>query len=85
VRLPGVDCLSRAGVGQILVYNVDDEPEQLMFGSQPRNMDFSGRSPLEANGFAFTMTDCPFPRSGRYSVQFWYNDRRIAEVPLELR
>jgi hypothetical protein len=36
-------------------------------------------------GVVFHLKDCPFPHAGRYSVQFWYNDRRIADVPLELR
>lgn len=73
------------GTGQIRVFYVDEEPERPMFGTPLRPLDFTAVSPLDAVGITFIIRNCPFPRAGRYSVQFWYNDRRIAEQPLELR
>lgn len=73
------------GTGQVRVSFADAHPEQPVFGSRPQPLDFSGRSPLESLGVSFVLRDCPFPRAGRYSVEFWYNGNLIAEQPLELR
>ena len=73
------------GVGQIRVAFVDDEPERLLFGSPEYTIDFRGHTPLELLSVVFRIRDCVFPRAGRYSVQFWYNDRKVEERPLRLR
>jgi hypothetical protein len=73
------------GLMQIRVAFVDDENEELVFGTPPRLLDFAGRDPLNAVGMVFEIRNCPFPRPGRYSAQFWYNDRCVFEQPLTLR
>jgi hypothetical protein len=73
------------GTGQIRVAYVDDEQERPIFGTPVRPLDFTGRSPLDAVGVSYMIRDCPFPRAGQYSLQFWYNGRQLAERPLELR
>lgn len=40
--------------------------------------------PLEVVGLCFRIRYCPFPLSGLYWVQFWYNDEAIAQQPLLL-
>jgi hypothetical protein len=73
------------GIGQVRVSYADAHPEQPVFGTQPRPLDFTGRSPLDTVAVSFVIRDCPFPRAGRYAEEFWYNDRLIGEQPLELR
>jgi uncharacterized protein DUF6941 len=73
------------GTAQIRVTYADSEPEQPQFGSPIHELDFSGHSPLESLGVVFRLVACPFPRPGRYSVQFWYNGQKVEERPLLLR
>jgi hypothetical protein len=73
------------GIGQIRVAYVDSEPHQQLFGSPEHVLDFTGRSPLELIGVVFRIKACLFPRAGRYSVQFWYDNKKVEERPLELK
>lgn len=41
--------------------------------------------PLEVVGVTLRLRDCLFPEPGLYWVQFWYNDRMLAQQPLILR
>ena len=74
-----------SGTAQIRVAFCDTGSDQLLFGSPPHTLDFTGHSPLELLGVTFRMETCPFPRAGRYSVQFWYNDEKAEERSLQLR
>jgi hypothetical protein len=73
------------GDAQIRVAYCDAEPEQLLFGSPVHELDFTGHSPLIALSVIFRLVACPFPRAGRFSVQFWYNGQKLEERPLLLR
>lgn len=73
------------GTGQIKVAFCDAEPEMLLFGSLPHELDFTEHSPLELLGVTFRIEACRFPRAGRYAVQFWYNEKMLEERPLQLR
>jgi hypothetical protein len=84
VYLVLAECQGR-GIAQIRVAYSDSEPEQLLFGSPEHAVDFSGRSPLESLGIVFRIKPCLFPHSGRYSVQFWYDNEKLAERPLQLK
>lgn len=74
-----------SGIAQIRVAYSDTEPEELLFGSQPHTLDFAGQSPLDLLGVTFRIETCRFPRAGRYSVQFWYNEQKVEERALQLR
>ena len=73
------------GIGQIRVAFADSEPEQPLFGSPERLLDFAGRSPLELVGVIFRLKACLFPQAGRYSVQFWYDNQKVEDRPLRLK
>ena len=73
------------GNAQIRVAFVDVDPEQPIFGSSVRPLDFTGHTPLDLLGVVFRLRDCQFPQAGRYSVQLWYNGQQIEERPLVLR
>lgn len=73
------------GIGQIRAAYSDSEPEQMLFGSPEHDLDFTGHSPLELLGFVFRLRGCLFPQAGQYSVQFWYNRQKVAELPLRLK
>jgi hypothetical protein len=75
-----------SGTAQIRVAFCDTEPEKLLFGSTPPyTLDFTGHSPLDLLGVTFRLEACRFPRTGRYSVQSWYNDQKVEERALQLR
>jgi hypothetical protein len=84
VYLVLTECHGR-GTAQVRVSYADAEPEQPLFGSPPRDLDFAGHTPLELLGVVFRLRDCLFPQAGRYSVQFWYNGGKVEERPLLLR
>jgi hypothetical protein len=73
------------GVGQIRVVYTDSEQEEPLFGSPLRTLDFAGYSPLDLLGVVFRLEACPFPKAGRYAVQFWYDGQKVEERPLRLR
>jgi hypothetical protein len=74
-----------SGTAQIRVAYCDTEPEQPLFGSPPHTLDFAPHSPLELLGVTFRIEGGLFPRAGRYSVQFWYNEHKVEERALQLR
>jgi hypothetical protein len=41
--------------------------------------------PLEVVGLPFRIRNIEFPEPGLYWVQFWYNERLLAQQPLVLR
>ena len=73
------------GIAQVRVVYTDSENEQPLFGSSRHSLNFAGHSPLEMLGVVFRLEGCEFPQAGRYSIQFWYNDRMVEERPLRLR
>src|SRR5438067_1522526 len=84
VYLVLAECRGKGRV-QIRVAFADNNPEEPIFGTPEHEVDFSGVDPLETIGIPFRIRDCPFPRPGRYTVQFWYNGHKIEERPLRLR
>lgn len=61
-----------------------EETGQKVFASPRREINF-GDDPLEVFGIPFRIRNCVFPRSGIYSVPFWYHDQCLEERPLRLR
>ena len=68
--------------GRIEVRHADSD--QLAFRTQTRTIPF-GKDPLEVYGATFRIRNCLFRENGLYWVQFWYNERVIAQQPLVLR
>lgn len=75
------DCYGQ-GEGKIVF--VDEESGQEIFETRPRLIRF-GSDPLEVIGVSFRIRDCPFPKEGLYSVQFWYEGEFVEERPLRMR
>jgi hypothetical protein len=61
-----------------------EETGQKVFETPKRVISF-GPDPLEILAVPFRIRDCPFPASGLYSVQFWYDGIMLEERPLRLR
>ncbi len=72
------------GVGHAQITCVLEETGQKVFETPQRQVEF-GADPLEVVGLPFRIRDCPFPRAGMYSIQFWYNGAKVEERPLLLR
>jgi hypothetical protein len=56
----------------------------VIFRTRNHRLALSG-DPLEVEALAFRIRGCVFHEPGLYWVQFWYNDRAIAQQPLLLR
>ena len=72
------------GQGQGKIVCVYEETGERVFETRSRPILF-GPDPLEIVGVPFRIRDCPFPRPGMYSVQFWYEGELVDERPLRLR
>ncbi len=72
------------GRGEGRINCVFEETGEKAFETAKRQIQF-GRDPLEVVGVTFRIRDCRFPFPGRYSVQFWYNEEKVAEHPLLMR
>ncbi len=72
------------GEGNVHISCVWEETGDVVFESPLRRLRF-GADPLEVVPCAFRIRNCPFPRSGFYSVEFWYNNEKLDERPLRLR
>ena len=72
------------GRGEGRINCVFEETGEKAFETATRQIQF-GRDPLEVVGVTFRIRDCRFPFPGRYSVQFWYNEEKVAEHPLLMR
>jgi hypothetical protein len=72
------------GKGEVHINCIHEETGTVVIESPPRPVVF-GNDPLAVVGAAFRFKNCLFPQPGLYSVQFWYNDSKLAEHPLRLR
>ena len=72
------------GMGDGKIVCVFEENDQRVFETPVRSIQF-GADPLEVLGVCFRIRDCPFPRAGLYSVQFWFDSEIIEERPLRMR
>jgi hypothetical protein len=72
------------GNGQGWIKCVYEETGQAVFATPMRRIDF-GSDPLDIISVVFRIRDCPFPISGLYIVQFWYEGELIDERPIRLR
>jgi hypothetical protein len=72
------------GNGSAQIICIFEESGEKVFETPMREVKF-GPNPLEVVALPFRIRDCPFPRPGMYSVQFWYNGVKLAESPLLLR
>jgi len=72
------------GRGEGRISCVYEENGEEIFRSPTREIAFPD-DPLQVVGLRFRVQECRFPRAGRYSVQFWYNDSRLEDRPLLLR
>src|SRR5437868_5658667 len=57
---------------------------QVVFRTRTRTIPFSS-DPLEVVGVTFRLRNCLFQEPALYWVQFWYNEKMIAQQPLLLR
>jgi hypothetical protein len=71
-----------AGTGQVRC--VFEEFDETVFVTPVHPVQF-GPDPLDVVGVAFRVGRCRFPRPGLYSIQFWYNGRKLEDRPLRLR
>jgi hypothetical protein len=71
-----------SGDGRIEIQHADSG--QIVFRTRTRTIPF-GSDPLEIVGVTFRLRDCLFREAGLYAVQFWYNERMIAQQALLLR
>lgn len=62
----------------------DDETERPVFETRPQTVAF-GPDPSAVGAVSFRMRDCFFPKSGMYTVQFWYDGELLESRPLRLR
>jgi hypothetical protein len=72
------------GQGEGKIVCVHEESGEKVFETNPRTITF-GPDPLAVVGMSFRIKDCPFPRPGLFSVQFWYEGELVEERPLRLR
>jgi hypothetical protein len=72
------------GVGNSQVICVFEETGERIFATPQRQIRFEP-DPLEVVGVPFRIRDCPFPRPGVYSIQFWYDGEEVEERPILLR
>lgn len=70
------------GTGRIVC--VFEDSGQPIFQTRPRLISF-GSDPLAVIGVPYRISDCRFPEAGLYTVQFWFDDEKLAECPLRLR
>jgi hypothetical protein len=70
------------GDAQIVVQHADSD--QVVFSSPAHRLVFS-TNPLSILGIIFRIQSCVFPGPGLYWVQFWYNQKRLAQQPLLTR
>jgi len=66
----------------ILVKVVDAAQDTTVFAVSPRVFEFPSR--LYTMQLAFTINDCPFPKSGVYIFELYCNSMLVADVPIEL-
>ena len=63
---------------------VFEQTGELIF--ETPNFDVRGTSDvLDVLVFPIRIVECAFPRRGIYSVQFWYNEAIVHEIPLHVR
>ena len=72
------------GQGEGHIVCVSEEDGQKIFETRRRPISF-GSDLLEIVGVPFRIRNCPFPKAGLYSVQFWYDGELVEERPLRLR
>jgi Family of unknown function (DUF6941) len=81
VFLQLTDCRGAAD-GRIEIRHADSD--RVVFRTRTRTIPFSN-DPLEVVGVNFRIRDCLFEEPGLYWVQFWYNEKMLAQQPLLLR
>lgn len=72
------------GVGSCRLKLVFEETGQVVWETRPQPITF-GPDPLALHGLIFRDRQIPFPSPGMYIVQFWYNDRMMAQQPVRAR
>jgi hypothetical protein len=72
------------GQGDVKIVCVFEETGQHVFETPVRSISF-GTDPLEVVAMPIRIRDCIFPRSGMYSVQFWFAGELVEERPLRMR
>lgn len=72
------------GVGSCRLKLVFEETGQVVWETRPQSIAF-GPDPLALHGLIFRDRQVPFPSPGMYIVQFWYNDRMMAQQPVRAR
>jgi hypothetical protein len=68
--------------GRIEIVHADSGTVE--FRTRTRTIPF-GNDPLEIYGVTFRIRNCLFRAAGLYWIQFWYNERLLAQQPLLMR
>jgi hypothetical protein len=72
------------GVGEVRLRIEEADTNTLLYRTPKLKVSF-GNDPLKKHGLPFRIRDLLFPSAGLYSIEFWYNDARLAEETLLLR
>jgi hypothetical protein len=72
------------GQGKCEIKCVFEDTDQIIFKTTKQSIRFP-KDPLEVIGVPFRIRDCQFPVQGLYSIQFWYDERKVSDCPLQLR
>ncbi len=72
------------GRGQGKIVCVKEETNRAIFVTRNHTIEFVA-DPLEVIGVPFRILDCRFPETGLYTLQFWFDNQKLAESPLRIR
>lgn len=72
------------GTGQCHVTCTNVDREQVVFATPTRPLHFS-KERLDVLAGGFHIKNCPFPWSGLYLIQLWYDSELLHESPLRVR
>lgn len=72
------------GKAEVQIIGIFEETGEKVFASNKHTVQLPN-DPLQTVSIPFRILNIPFPQSGQYSVQFWYDGEMIKERPLLMR
>ncbi len=67
------------GQGRIELHHADSDRRVFQSPNMTINL---ANNPLSVQSLTWRFKNLPFPQSGLYEVQFWYNDTMLAQHPI---
>jgi len=67
------------GEGTVRVVCREEASGLVVFHSGNQRLSFEGQDPVGVYGVTFRFHDCPFPRTGAYTVEFVWNERVVEQ------